>query len=142
MPDESRHPRHGGRKSFENTPGSLLVAGVWFAMIIALMSSPCVAQTMPEPTFEETVATLKEKAGAGFVRVIVRVRPNPAVDAPTAAAAQARLVETMRDAGVSVVDPLEGLPLVVMELMAQDFDHLLATGLVENLQEDRIEGAF
>ncbi len=97
---------------------------------------------MPEQTFEETVAALKEKAADGFVRVIVKVQPSSAAGAPTVAAAQTRLVDIMRGSGVAVVDPLEGLPLVVMELTAQDLDRLLATGLVETLQEDRIEGAF
>ncbi len=96
----------------------------------------------------ESVSILKEKASVGMVRVIVKIRPlldrtgTPADANQPLESAKSSVATVMRQAGVPVVEPLEGQPLIVMELTAEQLDRLVATGLVESIQEDRIDRAF
>ncbi len=55
---------------------------------------------------------------------------------------KAELADIMRRAGAALVQPIEGTPLIVMELSASQIDLLVSSGLVHTLQEDRPEGLF
>jgi hypothetical protein len=97
-----------------------------------------------------SIAELKAKAGTGTVRLIARVHPDPHAAPPTDAReteqaiahSQAALVNVLRHEGAAVAEPVIGQPFVVLELTALQLERLMATGLVESVEEDRIEGTF
>ncbi len=103
---------------------------------------------MSDQGLTESVSILKEKAGFGMVRVIVKVRPSSGHTGMADGtrqeieSAKANVAKVMRQEGVLVVEPLEGQPLIVMELTADQLDRLIATNLVESIQEDRIDRAL
>jgi hypothetical protein len=93
------------------------------------------------------IEQLKIKARQqGRVRVIATIRPSnqdASVDDADAKARQLAQIQTtvaqiMRDAGALLVQPIQGRPLVVMELTENELDVLLHTGYVESVQEDRM----
>ncbi|CUS31335.1 hypothetical protein [Candidatus Nitrospira nitrificans] len=98
------------------------------------------SHAMSAQELTKSVSILKKKAGSGMVRVIVKVRPSSAQR--EIESAKANIAKVMRQEGAPVVEPLEGQPLIVMELSADQLDRLIATGLVESIQEDRIDRAF
>lgn len=103
---------------------------------------------MSNPTVEQGAAALKDKASASpmnMVRVIIEVQSRPGDSADTSNAlmqSTAELADIMRRAGAALVQPIEGTPLIVMELSASQIDLLISSGLVHTLQEDRPEGLF
>ncbi len=107
--------------------------------LLAYTVLACPVQSVSDDSFAENVSELKAKAQTSgkLVRVIVEVRPTPTVKD-----AKAQLTETMRRAGVILVQPIEGTALIVMELSAQQIDRLLSTGMVQMLQEDKPEPSF
>ena len=77
----------------------------------------------------------------GLVRVIARVaRPaNVPVDrigAAEVAAAKNQFVKRAQELGVAVAEPIAGLPLVVVEVTADQLRQLAAAGLVSEVAED------
>lgn len=105
-------------------------------------------RSMPDTTVEQGAAALKDKASASpmnMVRVIIEVQSRPGDPADTSNAlvqSKAELADIMRRAGAALVQPIEGTPLIVMELSASQIDLLVSSGLVHRLQEDRPEGLF
>lgn len=128
------------------------VAGL-LAVAIGLSLLACEAlahseQSMPDTTVEQGAAALKDKASASpmnMVRVIIEVQSRSGDPADTSNAlmqSKAELADIMRRAGAALVQPIEGTPLIVMELSASQIDLLVSSGLVHTLQEDRPEGLF
>ena len=128
------------------------VAGL-LAVAIGLSLLACEAlahseQSMPDTTVEQRAAALKDKASASpmnMVRVIIEVQSrsgNPADTSNALMQSKAELADIMRRAGAALVQPIEGTPLIVMELSASQIDLLVSSGLVHTLQEDRPEGLF
>jgi hypothetical protein len=113
------------------------------ASVFTVLSPACLGQT--QDALAQSVADLRASAGGGLVRVLVTLRRVPGdLGEPSATKegeenAKARVASAMREAGVALVEPVEGQPLLVMELAAKQFDELLATGLVCRIQEDRAE---
>ena len=103
---------------------------------------------MSNPTVEQGAAALKDKASASpmnMVRVIIEVQSRPQDPADTSnglAQSKAELADIMRRAGAVFVQPINGTPLIVMELSAAQIDVLVSSGLVHALQEDQPEGLF
>jgi len=120
-----------------------------FGLLLGATIPACMAQHITNETMAQTVNDLKAKASDGLVRIIVKVQPDPSQPAPldthardqAVKEAKATLVRIMQNAGAAVVEPIEGQPLIVMELSAEELDQLVVTGLVEALQEDRPEHA-
>ena len=119
---------------------SLFVAVCFFVMVTLVPA--CNAQQMPEQSLADTIDALKTKASDRPVRVLVKVKSEPAGDISAAAENKSRLTEIMRQAGAYQVEPIEGQPLLVMELSADQLDKLLASELVEAVQEDKPEGLY
>ena len=127
------------------------VTHVYLGFFLILVVSMSVAGDTTKDELSGTLAELKAQAStAGLVRVIVTVRPDPSrtidSDAESTAAAvieaKASLTKIMTETGAPLVEPIEGQPMIVMELSAGQLDQLVATGLVETLQEDSIDRAF
>jgi hypothetical protein len=126
-----------------------IVACFGFGLLLGATIPACMAQHITNESIAQTVNDLKAKASDGLVRIIVMVQPDPSQPAPLDAHARAQavmeakatLVRSMRNAGAAVVEPIEGQPLIVMELSSRELDKLVSTGLVEALQEDRPERA-
>lgn len=119
---------------------SLVCAGFLVALVSSV--SACEAQDMPESTLDETVTNLKAKASDAPVRVIVKVEATAGDPTSAAQVSKTEILETMQSAGVTEIQSIEGQPLMVLELTAEQLDHLLATGLVESIQEDEPEGLY
>jgi hypothetical protein len=98
------------------------------------------------------LAELKAKAEATGrpVRILVKVRPHPLWPEPLDAGANAHALEQakalltnrLRDAGVVLVQDVEGTALIVTELSAEQMDVLSSTGVVDSVQEDELGRAF
>ena len=114
-----------------------LFALLLLAMIAVTSTvSACSSSDMADDSLAKTVDELKAKAEDAPVRVIVKVEPeNDAQDA-SASTAKAKLNAFMQAAGVTQIQPIEGQPLIVMELTADQLDRLLASGMVLSMQED------
>ena len=93
-------------------------------------------------SLSDTISQLKEKASAGPLRVIVEVERPATGDTATVQAAKDRLEAVMQSAGVSHIEDLAGLPMMVMELNAEQLDDLAASGLVRAVQEDKPVGTY
>ncbi len=91
---------------------------------------------------------LQEKAAAsGTVRVIVRLAPQAApagqrLMGKGIVAAQSQVQRSMSDIGVSYVKSIADLPLTVLEVNDEQLTELLASGLVEAIEEDVIEHTY
>ena len=71
-------------------------------------------------------------------RVILKAKAAGSVSAADAtAAARERLMDGLRKAGASLVEPIADQPMVVAELSGDQLDHLLKTGLVEKVYNDQ-----
>lgn len=115
----------------------------WAYLIVAIALIPaCLAQNMPDTSLTETITELKAKAADRPVRVIVQLKTAPADQAYTVENAKAALARSMHEVGVLQVDSIEGQPLMVMELTAEQLDHLAASDLVKAIQEDKPEGLY
>jgi hypothetical protein len=128
---------------------------IWVLTVILLIwtsSAETFDNAMYEGEVVQFITILKQKAaeaGNGMVRVIVKVRPvsssepgmshNPEQEIESS---KAKVAALMRREGVSIIEPLDKLPLIVLELNAEQLDRLSASNLVESIQEDRIEGAY
>jgi hypothetical protein len=121
-----------------------------FFLLLGTVIPACMAQHKSNEVLAQAVNDLKAKASNGLVRLIVRVQPDPSQPAPSDAHARAQAVEdakaqlvrVMRNANAALVAPIKSQPLIVMELSAPQLDQLVATGLVEAIQEDRPERAY
>ncbi len=127
------------------------VTHVYLGFFLILVVSMSVARDTTQDELSGTLAELRAQAStAGLVRVIVTVRPDPCrninLDAGSTAAAvidaKARLTKIMTEADAPLVEPIEGQPMIVMELSAGQLDQLVATGLVKTLQVDSIDRGF
>jgi len=96
----------------------------------------------PEMSLTDSISRLKEKAADGPVRVVVELEEPASRDAAAMQAAKAQLESVMQAAGVSQIDPIAGLPMLVMEVNAEQLDELEASGLVRSVQEDRPVGLY
>ena len=123
-----------------STYWTLLCAACLAVMVLPVQA--CNAQQMPNKALTDTIRDLKSKASDRPVRVIVKVRPAASEDASSAEDVKAELTNVMRNAGTAQVESIEGQPLLVMELSADQLDHLLASGLVQSVQEDKAEGLY
>ncbi len=81
-----------------------------------------------------------------LVRVIVKVKTTATggTDEPDAALEEnkAELIHMMTDQGASLIEPIAGQPLIVMEVTSEGMSNLLASGLVEDIEEDTADQAF
>lgn len=80
----------------------------------------------------------------GFIRVIARlVAPaGQRLSGASLVAAQGDLRTNMAALDVPYVQPLANLPYTVVELTPEQLDSLVASGLIESVQEDTIEGTY
>lgn len=121
---------------------------VFQGLVVASLTGALVMASSPEEQESASVLTdsfshLKTRAGQGRVRVIAKVRTDMSqVESPDKGQAlesnKVAVTRAMQQAGAIYAEPLAGLPYVVMELTASELDQLLSTGLVESIQEDRL----
>jgi hypothetical protein len=131
-----------------NVSGALLAAAL--AVLVGILSPIEAICANQGQALTNSIAELKAKAGTGTVRVIARLHPDPRAAPPTnaketehaIAQSQAALVNALRQEGAAVAEPIIGQPFVVLELTAPQLDRLMATGLVESIEEDRIGGTY
>lgn len=81
-----------------------------------------------------------------LVRVIVKVKSTVTGGSDeTDAAVEANkteLIDMMTDQGVALIEPIPGQPLIVMEVTSEGMSNLLASDLVEDVEEDKPDQAF
>jgi len=114
---------------------------IGFSFVVLEVSASTKDNTTQE-ALAETINELKAKAATTPVRVIVRLGVDEFDGDLFVCNAKARLTEIMKKAGVTQIEAIEGQPMMVMELTADQLDHLLASGFVEFVQEDKIEGLY
>ena len=128
--------------------------GALIGLAVAVASGASSAWAQSED-LRATIEALQSEASAeGLVRVLVRLRvdfepeaalPSDAAVAAqreTVATAQENLLEAIPDPAVEYVDPLEGLPYVVLEVTSEGLEALAESGQVLSVQQDVPERAY
>jgi hypothetical protein len=103
------------------------------------------SDTSSDEALNQAASKLKEIAAATGrpVRVLVEVQPSTrSPESRTLDQTKEQLTKVMRDAGAVVAQPIEGTPLVILELTAQQIDVLLSTDMIKTLQEDKPESLY
>jgi subtilisin len=116
------------------------------ALLIALAAPSALVAQPNQPVAGATVVRSRV-AATGVVRIIARlsqdaVPPGVAMTATALARGQSNLASAARAAGVAHVEPIVGLPLVVLEVNQNQLDALMASGQIAAVQEDTIERAY
>ncbi|CUS31339.1 S8 family peptidase [Candidatus Nitrospira nitrificans] len=92
-------------------------------------------------------AVVRKATSAGMVRVIARLSKPAApegqpLEREGLASARRNLEQAMESVGAVNSEPIEGLPYVVLEVDRRQLDSLLRSGMIEAIQEDRIDHTF
>lgn len=112
---------------------TLTCIGLMLAMLLQI--TPLPAQNQIEGAAAVRAAVERKN----FVRVIATVRaPQAAVgiETPESFAAKSRFVSGMRTAKVSRVEPIGGVPVVVLEVDKANLQLLIESGEIQAVQED------
>jgi hypothetical protein len=104
----------------------------------------CTVQNEEARNLDSAVERLKKSAGSGTVRVILKVKltSQDSEDSTSEPKNKTDIIALAKEIGVTVIEPIKGQPLVVMELNAEQIDTLAESDLIRLMYEDRIEGAF
>jgi hypothetical protein len=108
-------------------------------------SAPLPMQLSPESTEQlaRNIEAARALAADGPVRLIVEIRVRASISPADAAYADAvadskgSFVRALKASGALLVEPIDHMPLVVVELTAAQIDGLLRTRLVRNVTIDQ-----